>query len=289
MIIMNGTITLVEPLSISLGKSDYGGFPMINRYSGGSVGPTGFLPATTLRGRLRRGHVMRLMQEAAEAGQHFSLKKAYSELIGQDSVLDLFGSGLGIASRLRVSNFFPAENILPEKMQTFRKDLDGSEENIQSLTDEDKERFYNRKDLNSRRSKWESNIKTINQDIAKAKKKKEVTTELEATLKEAGKKLQEVKEEMGDMMQVSSLLPIEWHVLPPGLVLHGKIVVTNHKDTDMAILEDGLNSLSLDPVLGAASARGCGEIEGAFQVSINGEDKKTISFGGYKPVEITNF
>ena len=310
MIILTGTITLVEPLSISLGKSDFGGFPMIARYIGDDVSETGFLPATTLRGRLRRGHVKKKMQEAAEAGQHYSLKQAYQEVIGQDSesekeageidllevkktreaspILDLYGSGLGIASRLRVSNFFPKQNIEPSRLQTFRKDLDASDEVLRSLTEEDQNRFYNRKELNSRRSKWEKNIEKLNRDISAAKRKKNVTAELDSQLTEAKQKFDEVISEMGDMMKVSSLLPIEWFALPPGLKLFGKIVVTNPKPSDMPILEDGLNDLSLNPVLGAAAARGCGEIEGEFDVLMDGELKKRITLGGYKSIEVKN-
>ncbi len=104
-------------------------------------------------------------------------------------ILDLYGSGLGIASRLRVSNFFPENNEKPNKLQTFRKDLDASDEILQSLSKEDQDRFYNRKDLNSRRSKWETNVEKLNRDIAAAKKKKEVTAELEAQKKEAEKNI----------------------------------------------------------------------------------------------------
>ena len=310
MIILTGTITLVEPLSISLGKSEFGGFPMIARYLGDDVSETGFLPATTLRGRLRRGYVKKKMREAADAGQHYSLKQAYQEVIGQNAesekeageidlievkktreaspILDLYGSGLGIASRLRVSNFFPKDNVEPTRLQTFRKDLDASDEVLQSLTDEDQNRFYNRKELNSRRSKWETNIEKLNREISAAKRKKNVTTELDAQLAEAKQKFDEVISEMGDMMKVSSLLPIEWYALPPGLKLFGKIVVTNPKPADMPILEDGLNDLSLNPVLGAAAARGCGETEGEFDVSVNGELEKRITLGGYKPIEVEN-
>ena len=311
MLILTGEITLVEPLSISMSGKEYGGFPMIPRYLvDGSLEPTGFLPATTLRGRLRRGYVKREMQAAAGRGEHYSLKQAYSEVIGQNAesekeageidlmeikksreaspVLDLYGSGLGIAGRLRVSNFFPENNVTPEKLQTFRKDLDASDEILQSLSKEDQERFYNRKELNSRRSKWETNVEKLNRDIAVAKRKKAVTAELEAQKKEAEKKYNEVIAEMGDMMKVSSLLPIEWYALPPGLKLFGKIVVTNVKPTDLEILEAGLDDLSRNPVLGAASARGCGEIEGEFKVTLDGQDKKTIRFGGYKPIEVEN-
>ncbi|MEX2616161.1 MAG: hypothetical protein WD767_08705, partial [Alphaproteobacteria bacterium] len=147
-IIINGTITTVGPLSISMpDTADYDGFPVMSRGIDDDGKPlkTGYLPATTLRGFLRRAVVTHDMKEAAAAGHHYSLPKAYTELIGQDAasekqagdidlleikkarnespVVDLFGSGLGVSSRLRVGHFLPAVNVLPELYKGVRKDL----------------------------------------------------------------------------------------------------------------------------------------------------------------------
>jgi hypothetical protein len=161
-IIINGTISTVGPLSICMPDVDeYEGFPVMTRGidEDGKLLKTGFLPATTVRGFLRRAIVMADMEKASASGQHYSLDKTYAELIGQDArseqqageidllelkktrdaspVLDLFGSGLGIASRLRVGNFVPQQNILPEQFMGVRKDIGDTDGVMELLSDSD--------------------------------------------------------------------------------------------------------------------------------------------------------
>ena len=144
MIIIKATIKTEGPLSIAMPvaqgvrANDYENFPLMPRGidEEGTKQYTAYLPATTVRGFLRRGIVLKDMEEAAARDQHYKLDQAYAELIGQDAaseqqagdidlialkntretspVLDLFGSGLGIKSRLRVSHFMPSHNILPD-------------------------------------------------------------------------------------------------------------------------------------------------------------------------------
>jgi hypothetical protein len=47
------------------------------------------------------------------------------------------------------------------------------------------------------------------------------------------------------------------------------------------MIEFALDCLSRSPVLGAQSARGCGEIKGHFEILIDGVIKKKVSIGGY--------
>ena len=47
--------------------------------------------------------------------------------------------------------------------------------------------------------------------------------------------------------------------MPADLDLKGRLVINNSKDADLEMIEHALNELSLKPVLGAQSARGCGE------------------------------
>jgi hypothetical protein len=61
-LIIHGTITTVGPLSISMPDGgNYGGFPVMARGidEDGNLKRTGYLPATTLRGFLRRGWILR--------------------------------------------------------------------------------------------------------------------------------------------------------------------------------------------------------------------------------------
>jgi hypothetical protein len=55
------------------------------------------------------------------------------------------------------------------------------------------------------------------------------------------------------------------------------------------MIEFGLDALSQNPVLGAQSARGCGEIRGSFEVVIDGQINKKITIGDYAPAKIDVF
>ena len=312
-IIINGAITLVGPLSICAHNlDDYNGFPIMSRGTpeDGELSKTGYLPATTIRGKLRRAYVFENMKEAAAQNEHYPLKRVYAELIGQDPdsekqageidlikiketrdaspVLDLFGSGLSVASRLRVGHFFPSMNILPEEIGSIRKDLDETEEVVEALAPEDLQRFYERKDLTSRRSQAAALVTSLERKIRAVKKTSGLTNELEVELKEAEGLVEKYNQGMGDMQVGAKQLPT-YFALPPGLILSGRIVIVNAKDHDLAIIEKGLNCMSLSPVLGAQSARGCGEIEGSFDVQIDGKTVKKITIGGYKSSRIDVF
>ena len=200
-IIINGTITTVGPLSITMPDGrEYDGFPMMSRGidEDGNAKKTGYLPATTLRGFLRRAIVTHDMMEAADAGEPYTLPKAYSELIGQDAasekqageidlleikkareespVLDLFGSGLGVSSRLRVGHFLPSVNVLPDKYSGVRKDLGDTDGVIELLSDEDATSYYGRETSNNRRANAEGLVTTLTRQIRAAERKKDVTS-----------------------------------------------------------------------------------------------------------------
>jgi hypothetical protein len=312
-IIINGTITTVGPLSIKMpDATEYGGFPIMSRGidDDGNPKKTGYLPATTVRGFLRRAYVMQGMKEAAAADKPYSLDRAYAELIGQDaasekqageidlleikkareasSVIDLFGSGLGVASRLRVGHFLPPVNVLPDDYPGVRKDLGDTEGAIDLLSAADGEAYYGREESNRRRASTEGLVTTLRRQIRAAGRKDENTDELNAQLEEAEKQAAKYKEEMGDM-QVSSRTIVGYTALSAGIDLRGRIVIVNAKDRDLDIIEFGLDCLSRSPVLGAQSARGCGEISGIFDVQIDGVTQKKITIGGYQPSETDVF
>ena len=307
-IVIEGTLTTVGPLSITMPEvEDYGGFPVMSRGVGedGKPRKTGYLPATTLRGFLRRAVVTRDMKKAKDAGKPYTLQRAYSELIGQDSesekqageidllkirearkkspVIDLFGSGLGVASRLRVGHFLPRKNVEPEPYPGVRKDLGDTDGVLDLLGDEDAAGYRRRSDANSRRADAESVVKRLNNKIRAARRKGEKTEDLEAERVEAQELVEKYKKEMGEMQVSSRTLAAGYWALPAGLDLIGRIVVMDARDRDLDMIEYGLDRLSRSPVLGAQSARGCGEIEGVFKVRVEGEEKKQVTIGGYAP------
>ena len=293
---------------------EHDGFPVMSRGIDADGNPlkTGYLPATTLRGFLRRAVVMRDMKEAAASGKPYSLQKAYAELIGQDAesekqageidlqeikkareespVIDLFGSGLGVSSRLRVGHFTPSANVMPEKYPGVRKDLGDTEGAVELLSEENQRAYYDRETSNSRRAQAEALVAKLKRDIraAERKEEQEKAEELGVQLEEATGIAEKYREEMGDM-QVSSRTLVGYTALPAGIDLTGRIVIVNARERDLGMIEFGLDALSRSPVLGAQSARGCGEIKGGFDVLIDGEIRKKITVGGYAPAIIDDF
>ncbi len=312
-IVIEGRIATVGPLSIKMPKQeDHDGFPVMSRGQDADGNPlkTGYLPATTLRGFLRRAVVTRDMRRAAADGKPYDLKRVYAELIGQDAeserqagdidlmeirrrrkespVQDLFGCGLGVASRLRVGHFLPESNVLPEKHHIVRKDLDATEGVIDMFSEEDAERYYARKEANHRRAEAEKVVKTLQSRMRAAKKKGNPIGDLEEQLAKASKLSEKYENDMGDMKSSSGHIP-EYAAFPAGMELKGRIVVLRASDRDLEMIEYGLDCLSRSPVLGAQSARGCGEIAGTFDVMEDGELKKRIAIGGYSASRVDDF
>ncbi len=317
-IVIRATITTVSPVSISMPVAEggrenaFGNFPVMTRGvdEGGNKLQTGYLPATTLRGFLRRAVTLRSMRAAAKAGKPYRLSQVYSEMIGQDAesekqagdidllalreareespVLDLFGSGLGIKSRLKVSHFLPTTNVLPEAITGVRKDLDDTEAALDLMDPSDMNRFLSRSGSNTKRAAAAALVKQIETQVRRMEKKGEaVPADTAKALTVARAELEKFKDEMGDMKNSTRTI-LTHYVLPAGLVLSGKIIVDNARDRDMELLDHALNELSLQPVLGAQSARGCGEIAGTLQF-FDGDGKllKNVAIGDFKPARVT--
>ena len=318
MIVINATITTESPLSLSmpvaqgLQKNAYENFPLLVRGvdDEGEKKYTGYLPATTLRGFLRRAVVLADMNASAKAGAPYQLKQAYAELIGQDAasekesgdidlaamkktredspVLDLFGAGLGLKSRLRVGHFVPNHNLLPDAITGTRKDLDNSPDAFNLLAQEDIEQFYKRSEGNTARARAEAMLKTLKRQVSAKKRANQSTDELDAQIIEAEKLVSKNKDVMGDMQNSSRQL-LTHYALGSGIDLFGRLVVENPKERDVEMLELALNALSLFPILGANSARGCGEISGVFDFIKDGALFKRVTVGGFQVATITNF
>ena len=319
-IVINAKIKTIGPLSIKMPKpegsreNEFENFPVMTRGidDDGNKLRTGYLPATTLRGFLRRAVTLRSMKAAAERGTPYKLPQIYSEMIGQDAesekqagdidllairkaresnpILDLFGSGLGIKSRLKVSHFVPNVNVVPEVIRGVRKDIDDTEEAMDLMDQADMASFLGRSESNNKRSAASALVKQLENEIRRAEKKGETVDPDKAKALEVAKANEEkFKSEMGDM-QNSTRTIVQHFALPAGIELSGRLVVENAQERDMDLIQHGLDELSKKPVLGAHSARGCGEIEGTFQV-MDGDGKilKTIVIGDYKPAKVTEF
>ena len=248
------------------------------------------------------------MKKAAAAGQPYTLPRAYTELIGQDAgsekgeddrinivelrkvraaspVLDLFGSGLGIKSRLMVSHFLPASNVLPDAFTGVRKDLEDTDGVLDLVNQTEVETYLGRSDANSRRAQAAALVGPLQRKMRAAAKKGEDVAELKVQIAAAEELVKKYEDQMGDMQNSSRTL-VGHFALPAGLDLKGRLVINNSKDADLEMIEHALNELSLKPVLGAQSARGCGEISGIFDIMVDGALRKKVVIGGYEPARI---
>ncbi|MDA7755419.1 hypothetical protein N8933_10455 [Pseudomonadales bacterium] len=250
------------------------------------------------------------MKEAAANNSHYKLNQAYAELIGQDAaseqqageidlvaltdtrdgspILDLFGSGLGIKSRLRVSHFLPSHNILPDPITGTRKDLNDNEDAFNLIDENEQSEFYERSEANTKRARAATQLDGLRRQVRNAQRKGDETTELEEQITAAEALVKKYEAVMGDM-QNSSRTILTHYALAAGLELEGKLVIENPKERDIGLLETGLNALSLFPILGAQSARGCGEISGTFDCIKDGVLFKRITIGGFEAAKVDVF
>ena len=67
------------------------------------------------------------------------------------------------------------------------------------------------------------------------------------------------------------------------------LIVQKARDRDFGMIELALDALSKRPVLGAQSARGCGEIAGVFDVTRGGLLIKRIAIGAWAAAVVTEF
>jgi CRISPR type IV-associated protein Csf2 len=318
-IVIKATISTVGPLSITLpeaeggfGANRFNNFPIMTRGidEAGNRQQTGYLPATTIRGFLRRAVTTDAMSKAADAGAHYTLQKAYADLLGQDAesekagdaldlltlkkqreenpIADLFGLGMSLKSRLLVSQFVPPVNVLPDVFTGVRKDLEDTEGVLDALTSADRDAFLGRSEANRKRAGAATVVKGLERKVKMAEKEKGDVKELEKALAEARALEAKYADQMG-AMQNSSRTLTSYFALPAGIDLVGRMIIENARPRDISMVALGLNALSLRPLLGGQVARGCGEIAGVFDMYCDGELLKKITIGAFQPANIVEF
>lgn len=311
-IIIDATITTVGPLSIAmpvaegLQANDWKNFPVstVGLDDSGQPRRSGYLPASTVRGFLRRAVALAAMQVRGPGNT--TVQQAYSDILGQasdgkdevdlvrmalerdaDPILDLFGRW-SYKSRLLVSNFMPAVPMLPEAITGTRKDLEDTEGVLEALTPDDRVAYFGRSDANSTRAAAESLVSSIKIKLRKAKKANTDMADLEAALVEAEAKAATSKAAMGEMQNSSRTLTT-YFALPAGLQLHGKLVVERSRERDLQMILAGLDALSWRPLLGAQVARGCGEVTGRFSIKVDGVLHSIVTTGGWEAMRLERF
>ena len=178
--------------------------------------------------------------------------------------------------------------VFGNEFYNVRKDLSDTEGVMGTLSKADQEEYYERNQANRARAQAEAVVERIKRQIRAAKNKNEPTDELAKQQEEAEKLVKRYSGKM-EGMEVSTKAIFSHRALPVGVNLKGRLVVIHPRDRDLEMLEFALDALSKDPVLGAQSARGCGEIKGVFDVLIEGELRKKITIGDYTRATIDEF
>ena len=167
---IRATLSAVQPLSFTLPDV---GFPIMTRMTATGEEKTAYIPATTIRGRLRRCAWNEVAEALAATGKPASLDAFYMSAIGQtrqseqeqekvellkieaaraeNPIASLFGSGLGLASKLQVSMAVPSVAVQPQEIRGVRKDI--SSEELDALAQNAVDDWVERATANSARSK----------------------------------------------------------------------------------------------------------------------------------------
>jgi len=306
-VIADVAIDLLQPLTFTHhGVKD--GLPLMTRGVDAEGRPrkTVYLPAGQFRGRLRHEAALAVMRSRSTK---VKLEEAYMLALGQDlrpeednepeqirlgdqiklrkdnPFLDLFGTWK-LASRLYVSHLMPEVNVLPERVAHIRRDLDTNLDVMDQLDAQEQDRLYDRQAKQAEASKAEVMIKTAENELRAAKKAKDqaLADALEAKITDL-KAVKKQKKDGDDSDNTKHLVDLQ--VVPPGLQLLGKLTIQRPIPSDLEHLTQALNGLSLQPVMGAQRARGCGEIQGSATFrTAEGEVLVVLSFGGFKPATI---
>ena len=153
----------------------------------------------------------------------------------------------------------------------------------------DMQSFLGRSQSNNQRAAAAAVVKQLEGKIRRDSKKGDASADDIQALEVAKANLEKFKEGMGDM-QVSTRTIVQHFALPAGIELYGRIVIDKANDKDLEMIEYGISELSKAPILGAHSARGCGEISGKFELfDSTGRQVKSVAIGGFSEAKITNF
>jgi CRISPR type IV-associated protein Csf2 len=303
---IRATLSAIQPLSFTLPDV---GFPIMTRMTATGEEKTAYIPATTIRGRLRRCAWNEVAEALAAAGKPASLDAFYMSAIGQtrqseqeqekvellkieaaraeNPIASLFGSGLGLASKLQVSMAVPSVAVQPQEIRGVRKDI--SSEELGALAENAVDDWVERATANSARSKASTKAVKLSRDIYKLKQKGgdvEKIAALEGSLQKEHDAEAAAAEEAGS--GVSTLMPIGYQAIPAGTDFHLTMRARSATVTEVGILLRALDLFSLNPMLGAQTARGCGEVamQCSFRVRDAGADHwteaGTIKVGGFE-------
>lgn len=198
--------------------------------------------------------------------------------------LDLFGagsSGIGwIHSRLDVGAAIPGDPVEPVTLKGTRKDatLDPILRDV--LNEDEIDKVLEGAQANRVRSRKAAEVRTLKQEIRKAKGAQQDTAALETQLQEAEEAEKEAKETQKKILgtDVSLLLPLPgYEAIPTGVILKHRMFLKHVSPEQTHMFMAGVARFAEDPRFGARRAHGCGLVCVEYRV-------KRLRDGAAQPV-----
>lgn len=265
-----------------------------------------YLPATTIRGSLRRACAEVLRQAL---GIKLSLDEYFLAVIGgvkgageesktsvalekewreKNPLLSLFGAGdagvLGfVGGHLSMGNAVAPVGIKPEHFSGVRSDdLYRNPEGLEKLNDEEVKKLVAQALASRDRSKTKAKIDHLKALVKSAKKAKQDTAELDA-------EIASLEDSLDGGVAVGMPL-VGYLAIPENVEMKHRMVLIQATELELSLLLAGLNFLMVnDPFIGAHRATGCGLISGEWSLKVSGENEPLATIVATPFVGVTGY
>lgn len=325
--ILRGTLTAIEPLAtaskelIDEGKKLYGAnspvpVPSFHTQDGTHL----YFPATGLRGTLRRAlrDVVRsnLIQRGSKGlliDEHYLLTlggikgagaedrssvKQEEEWRNRNVLLSLFGAGDAgflsfVQGKTSIANAVCSASTQPMVMTGARtNDLFANKEGLDFLADSEIDNLIARAAGNAKASGIRKEIGKKTAELQQAKRSGEDTDAIAQDIEKLNASLDKTLKD-SKASSVSVGMPLAgFQAIPPYSIMDHSIKVFNATPEELGGMIAALNQLSLNPIIGAHKATGCGEIKAQYKVievtSTGSQCIANISIGNYEPMTVSD-
>ena len=290
--LFTGTITTRQPLAYSppdhQDRSKKSLLPRMTVPTAAGPTNTVFVSGSTIRGKLRHACADVYMEGEKRQGKPVDYERYLELKVGgvkgssdegrvdlrerkrfleAEPFLDLFGagsSGIGwIHSRIDVGAAIPAEPVEPIVLTGARKDATLDPILLDILGEDEIGKVLDGMNANRTRSRRKEEARGISREIARAKRAGRDTSELQQSLEEAERTVEEAEKAQADILgsDVSLLLPLPgYEAIPAGTVLNHRMFLKNVSDVQLGLFMAGLARFAEDPRFGAHRAHGCGQV-----------------------------
>jgi CRISPR type IV-associated protein Csf2 len=303
-VILDGTLTALSPIAVSppsdaKDKDRVQRLPTMPVISDGVAHTTAYLPASTIRGALRRAAVAVVIDLLAETGGPKltpndylllalgGVKDRKDEGAGADKGVDLqavrefrrtnplvslFGAmAIDVGGNLRVGHGVPTVPFQPGHLGVgARHDPFARQPELLELFDADAAReFLDRNADRQEGNRLETQAEHAKRKLSqmKAKKKDDDSKALTAQIEQLQADAKAAFERAGGAVNIQQPLA-GYEALPIGLEMRHRIVGDQLPPIELALLLAALERFARQPTLGGHAAHGCGEITGTWAVSV---------------------